>query len=58
MFTFQQQAQDGVIMWGGMAGQHSHSTRAELAALFVAMIRPKPLHIATASQAMIDKAEK
>ena len=43
-------------MWGNMTGQHSHSTRTELAAVLVAMLRPIPLHIASDSQAMIDKA--
>ena len=44
-------------MWGHMAGQHGHSTKSELAAVLVAMIRPIPLHIATDSQALIKKAE-
>ena len=43
-------------MWGHMGVQHSHSTSTELAALLVAMLRPIPLHIATDSQALIDKA--
>ena len=56
-YTYQQQAGDGIMMWGNMTGQHAHSTRTELAALLVAMLRPIPLHIATDSQAMIDKAD-
>ena len=55
-YTYQRQAEQGVLMWGNMSGQESHSTRTELAAVLIAMLRPIPLHIASDSQAMIDKA--
>ena len=58
MYTFHQKEKDGTSMWGRMTGQHAHSTRTELAALLIARLRPIPLHIATDSQALIDKAEK
>ena len=57
-FTFQEDIAGGRAMWACMNGQHAHSTRTELAALLVAMLRPIPLHIATDSQALIDKATK
>ena len=55
-YTFQQLVGGGTMMWGNMTGQHAHSTRTELAAVLVAMLRPIPLHLASDSQAMIDKA--
>ena len=57
-YTFSEAAEGGVIMWGHMAGQQCHSTRTELAALLIAMLRPIPLHIATDSAALITKAEQ
>ena len=56
-YTYSQAAEEGVIMWGHMAGQQCHSTRTELAARLIAMLRPIPLHIATDSAALIHKAE-
>ena len=55
-YTYQYHQGEGSTMWANMAGQHAHSTRTEIAAVLIAMLRPVPLHLGSDSQAMIDKA--
>ena len=56
-FTHQQAIDEGVLMWNSLPGLGCSSTRTELAAVIMACIHPQPLHIASDSKAMIDKAQ-
>ena len=50
--------EEGLRQWASLPGQRCSSTRTELAAAVVSLLRNKAIHIGTDSAAMLQKARK
>ena len=55
---YQSENPDGSTQWNSLPGQRCDSTRVELAAAIIAMMRSNTIHIVTDSAAMMTKALK
>ena len=55
---YQSENHDGTTQWNSLPGQRCDSTRVELAAAIIAMMRFNTIHIGTDSAAMMTKALK
>ena len=58
MITHWRYMQDGLGMWNEYNSEWSSSTRCELAATLITTVTNRPIHTASDSKAMVDKANK